>query len=278
MPTGTVSFYDDGLLLGKAQLDNGTAKFSTSSLSGGTHTISARYEGDDTHEDSASDEVLHEVIGTPPQAGYIITAGSDASTTITPEGSVTVQKGNNQRFDFSALPGYAISAVTVDGRPLTHEQIAYGYYVFYDVSSNHTVEVMGFIGSAITLTIDIIEGKGYAEFRVDDGPFQRYTAPVLLPSNADLTVRAVAENGYEFREWKEGTLTYTASEHPFPDVSSSIHLELYFGEKSDSDGFPLHIVFLMFLLAAALFLIWFFFRRRQSSEDEQRVREAEGHN
>jgi Ethanolamine utilization protein EutJ (predicted chaperonin) len=44
-PTGTVKFMDGGTELGTGILKKGTAKYSTSSLSEGSHNITAVYEG-----------------------------------------------------------------------------------------------------------------------------------------------------------------------------------------------------------------------------------------
>jgi Bacterial Ig-like domain (group 3)/FG-GAP-like repeat/Cep192 domain 4/FG-GAP repeat len=45
-PTGSVTFMDGGTALGSASLSSGQANFTTSSLSAGTHTITAAYSGD----------------------------------------------------------------------------------------------------------------------------------------------------------------------------------------------------------------------------------------
>ncbi len=52
--TGTVSFYDGSTLLGTVTLVNNAASFTTSSLSLGTHTITAVYSGDDDFNGSTS--------------------------------------------------------------------------------------------------------------------------------------------------------------------------------------------------------------------------------
>ena len=46
VPTGTVTFFSDGIGLGSANLSNGQAKLSTSGLAAGNHTITATYNGD----------------------------------------------------------------------------------------------------------------------------------------------------------------------------------------------------------------------------------------
>ncbi len=57
-PTGTVSFYDGGTLLGTGTVSSGVATFSTSSLSTGTHTITATYSGDTNFSTSTTNGQL----------------------------------------------------------------------------------------------------------------------------------------------------------------------------------------------------------------------------
>jgi hypothetical protein len=45
MPTGKVAFYDGTTLLKSVALSGGTAKFTTSTLTSGTHSITATYNG-----------------------------------------------------------------------------------------------------------------------------------------------------------------------------------------------------------------------------------------
>jgi hypothetical protein len=53
IPTGTVSFYDNGSLMGKENLVQGVAQYSTSSLTKGKHTIRAAYQGDADYRGSS---------------------------------------------------------------------------------------------------------------------------------------------------------------------------------------------------------------------------------
>ncbi len=53
-PTGTVTFMDGSTLLGSGMLNDGVATYSTSSLSVGTHSITAVYSGDDNFKTSTS--------------------------------------------------------------------------------------------------------------------------------------------------------------------------------------------------------------------------------
>jgi uncharacterized repeat protein (TIGR02543 family) len=69
-----------------------------------------------------------------------ITATADAGSTITPDGTVGVAPGGSAVFRFSALEGYAIVAVLVDGAPIPSPES--GRYVFSNVQKNHTIEVL----------------------------------------------------------------------------------------------------------------------------------------
>jgi hypothetical protein len=61
-PTGTVTFYDGGKTLGTGNLSaEGHATFSISSLSKGTHSITATYAGDD-NLDGCSSSAVSQVI------------------------------------------------------------------------------------------------------------------------------------------------------------------------------------------------------------------------
>jgi Bacterial Ig-like domain (group 3)/Lactonase, 7-bladed beta-propeller len=61
-PTGTVTFKDGGVTIGSVSLDNsGQANFSTSSLTAGSHSITAIYGGDTTYATSTSPAVAQTV-------------------------------------------------------------------------------------------------------------------------------------------------------------------------------------------------------------------------
>ena len=54
-PTGMVDFIDGAVLLGRAALDSaGHATYTTSTLTAGTHQVTARYDGDSTFASSTS--------------------------------------------------------------------------------------------------------------------------------------------------------------------------------------------------------------------------------
>jgi hypothetical protein len=65
VPTGTVAFYDNGVYMGYAYLDNGTATFPTNSLSAGSHAITAVYQGDTDFTPSASAVLSQSILVNP---------------------------------------------------------------------------------------------------------------------------------------------------------------------------------------------------------------------
>ena len=96
-PTGSVSFLDGATVLGNATLSaQGTATFSSASLSAGSHSLSAQYGGDTTHAASASSSVSVTIggatsdfsIAASPASGSAAPGASvDTTLTLTPSGS-----------------------------------------------------------------------------------------------------------------------------------------------------------------------------------------------
>jgi hypothetical protein len=62
-PTGNVSFYDNGSVIGTAPITQGSAKLSLSTLSAGDHQITAAYPGDSNYEQANSKTLVQTVSG-----------------------------------------------------------------------------------------------------------------------------------------------------------------------------------------------------------------------
>ena len=205
---------------------------------------------------------------TPDSKDYFITASGDAGAKISPDGKVKVGGGGSRRFEFSALAGYSVLAVFVDGEPLSKEDVEKGSYTFRNVLANHTITVTSTL-STVILYVNVIDGKGHAEYSVNGGPFIVYMSPVPLPDNCSLIVVAHADGGYMFKEWRNGALTYADPEVTFGIVTASISLDLLFagdggplGTESGPghDSPPLWIIALVVLLIGIL--LWLVFFRR----------------
>jgi hypothetical protein len=105
-PTGTVIFFDGSTQLGSSTLSNGKGSFSTSSLSAGSHSITAAYQGSDQFAPSTSAPLIQVVNGikttttlvsslNPSVFGQSVTfsAGVNAGSG-TPSGTVTFYDGS----------------------------------------------------------------------------------------------------------------------------------------------------------------------------------------
>jgi hypothetical protein len=193
---------------------------------------------------------------------YHIMATADAGSTITPSGHVEVGRGSSKSFHYAAAAGRVISAVIVDGTPVHWDEIE-GDYVFRNVRANHTIEVKSAAATDILLVIHVAEGKGYAEYSVNNLPFELYDHTVVIPNHAYIMVRATAEDGYQFREWQTGTDVIKEQETSFDNVTASLYLELFFEKKSDSSNLLLWVLAAVLLLILLCFLIWFLFYRRK---------------
>jgi hypothetical protein len=116
VPTGNVTFMDGTSSLGMGMLNGtGQATFSTSSLSAGTHSITAVYAGDSNFTGSTS-AVLTQTVGTPSitvsvsPSTVIVPAGQTGTTTV----SVVPSFGFNQQVSFacSGLPAASTCTFT----------------------------------------------------------------------------------------------------------------------------------------------------------------------
>ena len=102
--TGTVTFYDNGISIGSVTLSSGTAKLSISTLSVGTHPITAKYNGDSKDSASTSNIVSQNV------SGFTISAPSPQ----------TVSRGSSVSFLVTITPinGFSSSvSLSVTGLP-----------------------------------------------------------------------------------------------------------------------------------------------------------------
>ncbi|MFC6646386.1 Ig-like domain repeat protein [Granulicella cerasi] len=103
--TGTVSFYDGSTLLGGVALSNGVATLTTSTLTFGTHSITAAYVGDTNHGASTSPALSQSIVqaataaltssANPAVAGASVTftAKLSGNGTVVPSGPVVFSDG-----------------------------------------------------------------------------------------------------------------------------------------------------------------------------------------
>jgi hypothetical protein len=105
-PTGTVSFYDNGVLLGSPSLDHGTARYDTAALTpGSTNTITAVYSGDSNFSASGGGSSGSSVSITVAALDYTLVLSGPSNATLVPGGSVV--------YTLTVTPTYGSYAGTV---------------------------------------------------------------------------------------------------------------------------------------------------------------------
>jgi hypothetical protein len=101
-PTGTVSFYDNGSLLGTVSLSGNSASLSLASLPVGTDVITAKYSGDGSFNAATATSAVSVVVAALPPA---FTLGTPTSSTLTlvegQSGSISLNLSSNATFSGS---------------------------------------------------------------------------------------------------------------------------------------------------------------------------------
>ncbi|MDR2970231.1 MAG: hypothetical protein LBV32_11615 [Tannerellaceae bacterium] len=86
-------------------------------------------------------------------AGYTITARSGNHGTITPDNTLSINRGAELKFTFRPDTGYEVDKVKIDG-VVNPEAAAAGFYTFKGITANHTIEVT-FRSVQTTATADV---------------------------------------------------------------------------------------------------------------------------
>ncbi|QIY66078.2 Ig-like domain repeat protein [Streptomyces sp. RPA4-2] len=115
-PTGTVSFFDGATLLGTGALSGGVATFTTSSLSVGSHSLTAVYGGSGSYNGSTSPAVTQTVSASLPP--NLVAAIPSSGSTV--GGTSVLLVGSN-------LNG--VTSVTFGGVPATIVSQSFGTFV-----------------------------------------------------------------------------------------------------------------------------------------------------
>ena len=108
------------------------------------------YTFEDLHND-------HTITATFAKQVFTIEASFEGNGQISPNGNVTVEYGNSQKFNFTAENGYHTSAIIVDGVELDGYDLVFASkegYTFENVTENHTIKVE-FKKSNYTITYDM---------------------------------------------------------------------------------------------------------------------------
>jgi hypothetical protein len=199
-----------------------------------------------------------------PVVRYTITATSDSGSRISPYGSTEVTRGGDMTFTFSARSGYALSEVYVDGSPISSEDVSSGTYTFRNVTRDHTIYATS--EELIVLTITVVSGLGYAEYSIDGSEPVEYTSTLMLPYDADVVITAHPGVGHSFSHWWYDNEMYLQQEKSFDNVTSSLHLEVYFieegfGDSQEANPSGLWPIIPAIIAGLGLLLFFIFWRR-----------------
>ncbi len=129
---------------------------------------------------------------------YIITASAGDGGSISPDGEQTVVYGDSKAFSFTAGTGYETEQVLVDGLS-NAEAVSSMSYTFTNVTANHTLSVS--FKKKQYLVAVAVNPSGYGTAG-GDGTYIHGTS---------CTVRATANNGYEFVNWTENGSVISAN-------------------------------------------------------------------
>lgn len=203
VPTGTVTFYDGTTAIGGATLVAGVGAFTTTSLSSGTHALTAKYAGDATDAAGTSNSVS-EVIHLGPTATLLassntnVVVGAAVSFTATVSSTAGLAVGGTVKFtDGGATLG---SATMVDGvATFTTSGLAPGAHSIVATYAGDTLNATS-ASPALTQTIQQI------------GTVTALTAdsnPINAGGPAQLTARVALTAGATAVGTLSGTITFT---------------------------------------------------------------------
>ena len=151
---------------------------------------------------------------------YDITASvTGGNGSISPSGTTTVNHGEDQQYTITPDTGYHIDEVLIDGTN-DPDAVSSGIYQFTNVTENHTIVVSFAINTyTIAVSADPIEGGA-----VSGGNTYAH--------GNDVTVTALADEGYTFLSWQEegGSVVSTESSYSFP-ANKDINLIAHFQEN-----------------------------------------------
>ena len=170
-PSGAVTFYDDGAILGSAQtITNGIATLTTATLAVGTHPITATYNG--TNYTASKSNTLSQTVGTASTTMSLTSTPSpsayDATVTLAAAISPTVATGTVTFYDNGVILGSAqtitngiatlsINKLDAGSHPFT---ATYSGDTYYNASTATTLSQVVNCASDITVTNNADTGAG----------------------------------------------------------------------------------------------------------------------
>ncbi len=214
-PTGTVFFYDGSSVLGSSVLAGGTASYTTSSLSSGSHSITASYSGDNTFG-TASSAPSTIVIGSTgpaapvfsPAAGYYKLPQKITLTESTPGAIVyyVINGGSPIKYTVPfALTGsdtiQAVAIVPANGSYTESPVVSASYDTLNPPPAAPVLSPAGgTFTSPQTVTISDVTAGVSLYYVINGGSPIKYTVPFTVSANATIQAVAVGFVGSSYAE------------------------------------------------------------------------------
>ena len=226
-PTGTVTFVDGATTLGSSPLDSsGHASLTTSSLSPGSHSLTAIYSGDGNETGSTSSAVNESVVpaatatalsssANPDVFGDPVTVSADVTSAAgTPSGNVTFFDGSASLGSAGLNSGGHASLTTTFSVGTHHLTASYAGNAFFAAGTSANLdEVIGtqpagvalnsslnpsVYGSAVTFTASVTAAHGVPTGTVtfNDGATALGSAPIDGTGTATLTTSSLTVGGH----------------------------------------------------------------------------------
>jgi hypothetical protein len=207
LPTGSVAFYDDGVLLGVGTLNedpaNDTASFVASNLTVGGHSFTATYLGDFNFGSQSAGPLAHTVLGTPTTTTLTSSANPTtfgASTTLTATvvknlpnalpmgGTVTILDGTTVLLT-QALPASGTVSLTTSGLAVGSHTLK----AVYSGDATYATSTSATVSQAVTkaptlITTSYASGKITATLTSPQGGLPGKTLTVTSGSTAICTI------------------------------------------------------------------------------------------
>jgi sugar lactone lactonase YvrE len=164
--TGSITFQDGGTTLGSATLNaGGVATFTTSSLSFGSHTLTAIYSGDTNHTASTSPALAQQIVQSASVAlasslnpsitgtNVVFTATATGVGALIPTGSVTFSDGASPLatvpLNASGSASFPTAALTVGSHTVT---VSYTGDRSYNATTSSLIQTVQSANTQVTLT------------------------------------------------------------------------------------------------------------------------------
>ena len=191
---------------------------------------------------------------------YVVKISSDAGSTASPEGTVTVPYGVPLKIAIGALSGYRISDVLLDGSSISYSADS---VTLSNIRSNCTVNVVSTYVGTIKLEITNIPDGGKAEYNVNGGDFQGYTGPVNIEKGSDVIIRITPPAGEKWRDSTDPTMVF------FGNVQSDILFDVLKedtgGDGDDKDNTMTYLIIILIIIIIAILIAIMVYRSRRST-------------